>query len=202
MVTDEKRIDLIYAEYVRLNKRLDQLIDSSLNDFKLLSFILPVFTGVGGLIASNKIPKINIIDADTVGFIFFLTILFVVSVIAFRDFLKLSLVNYHIYTIKGYEKELSQMLGRKITKAFINIENWDKRFLPYHSKLYFSFTIVTIISLVIVPIIVLNHVSRNNNYTLYYTLISLGIFTTHVFAANSFIRYPYNKWSKELDETT
>nr|WP_299173436.1 hypothetical protein [uncultured Allomuricauda sp.] len=194
----EKKIEIIYSEYKRLCERLDNLIDGSLSDFKLLSFVLPVITGVGGLVASDKLPAFKIEAPQVVGFGFFLTILLVVTIIAFRDMLKLSMINYHVVLIKKYEAAISDMLETK--KAFNNIQLWNSKFVKNHYKIYGLFTLITIVCLTIIPVLILISVQNGSNYALAYGAICICIYALHFYALNNFLRKPFKELTIQNNE--
>ena len=176
---NDNKIDLLYKEYIRLNQRLDNLIDGSLDDFKLLGFIWPVILGVGSLITTDNFPKIDIRHPLEIGFGVFLSILLVISIIAFRDFLKLSLINYHIYIIKTYEEEISKLIGDN--NSFKNVTIWNKKFTSNHSYLYSTFILVTALSLLAIPTLVLFLYRSNSDlcYWFIYLLMCISLYILH-----------------------
>lgn len=188
----EKKIDLLYNEYIRLNQRVDHLIDASLQDFKLLGFIWPVLLGIGTMITGNKLPQFDLNNSIELGFGAFLAILLIVGIIGFRDFLKLSLINYHIYLISGYESSLSNLIDDQ-TDNFQNIKKWNSKFVKNHSKLYLTFSLITLLPLIIIPTLILYQFETATNYWLIYLLIALCLYLLHFIIGNNFLKKPMNQ---------
>ena len=93
-----QKIDFLYKEYTRLNVRLDQISDSSLDDFKLLGAVSTFLIGAGSFISKYSDSVAN---TQFVFLITFIIILLITSIIGFRDLQKLSLIKYYFTCIEG-----------------------------------------------------------------------------------------------------
>src|SRR5688572_9495710 len=94
--------DYYYKEYDRLQHRTDAIVDSSFNDFALLS-------AAGIIIAWPPISDSDLFSNNNkplILFIGFLGLLIIVAIIATRDLVKQSLLQFYFRELAYLEKEL------------------------------------------------------------------------------------------------
>ena len=154
----------------------------------MLSFTWPVIAGIGALIGKQENKIFDAIESDFLSFTIFMVLLLVVAIIAFRDLLKLSLMSYQVFTIKTYEKQLSNLIDNKA--VFRNVDIWYSKFLKNHSKLYTTFTGITILTLLFIPTVVLYNLQSDSSYWVIYLLACILVYSTHFLALNFLLRKP------------
>ena len=116
-------LEYLYKEYVRINNRLDSIVDSSFDDFKLLS-------SIGVLVAWPPIAKSNLFNEPDSAFLLligFLGILFIIIILALRDLIKQSLMEYYLHELQTYEAEIRANLKSADLNSFKMAKNWLER---------------------------------------------------------------------------
>ncbi|MDR4485184.1 MAG: hypothetical protein R3B95_18605 [Nitrospirales bacterium] len=98
-----KNLDLLYQEYFRLHGVINSYTFSSFDDFKMLAVI-------GMMIAweplATRFTNVQTQTKEGCKIIFFgfVAILFVLAVIATRDLLKQSIIQFEIHQLASYEE--------------------------------------------------------------------------------------------------
>lgn len=137
-ITPKEKIDYLYEEYVRLSNRVDSVLDSSWDDFKML----------GALSAVGAWPVVedqldNSSNADFLLFAGFIAILFVILVLGLRDFIKQFLIAHYIAELQSYEHELREKLALTNSETLRFAEYWvnskQKRLERIVSNFYIPF---------------------------------------------------------------
>ncbi|MCB0713069.1 MAG: hypothetical protein KDD67_12125 [Ignavibacteriae bacterium] len=187
MLSETERIDVLYKEYSRLHERLDELMDGSLNDFKLLGFVWPVITGTAAIVGQKGVTLFGPVDTGFLSFVIFMVMLLIIGIIAFRDFLKVSLINYQLYLIRSYESEISLLLDNQ-TRTFSNIKVWSEKFMTPHLRLYTFFTLITVVTIATVPTVILYLVNPSSYYWVVYLLSAIVVYVAHLLVALSLRR--------------
>ena len=187
MLSETERIDVLYKEYSRLHERLDELMDGSLNDFKLLGFVWPVITGTAAIVGQKGVTLFGPVDTGFLSFVIFMVMLLIIGIIAFRDFLKVSLINYQLYLIRSYESEISLLLDNQ-TRTFSNIKVWSAKFMTPHLRLYTFFTLSTVVTIATVPTVILYLVNPSSYYWVVYLLSAIVVYVAHLLVALSLRR--------------
>lgn len=185
----EKKIDLLHSEYLKHQNRLNELIDSSLADFKLLGFIGPLFIGIGSWVTQGDVDSELIKHPEKLGFAIFLVVIVCYAVIGLRDLLKLSLVAYQMTIIKNYEEKLSQLFSTD-PPILRNIETWVSKFQPVHLQLYTAITLLMALTLIAIPTIVLSNSAKpeGDQLALFYFISSFLVFGIYLLISRRFLK--------------
>lgn len=181
-MNEKDRVDLLYQEFQRLNARLDQLSDASIADFKLLSFMGPLFLGVIGVLTKLDIATffkgLEGVSPVQLFFLVFLGLWFTVAIIAFKDYIRLSLINYHVRLIWDAEKRLRALLGDET--IFRSVEVWLQDHVKNHRRVYLSFIFVTVLPVLVIPVWVLLLFEGGLAYAVTYLVIALLCLVAHM----------------------
>lgn len=181
-MNEKEKFEVLYREYQRLNTRLDQLSDASLADFRLLSFMGPIFLGIIGVLVKVDVfgffKGLQLASPVQLFFLVFLGLWATVAIIAFRDYLKLSLINYHVRLIWDFEKRLRQLSGENT--VFRNVDTWVAEYVSNHRSIYISFVFITVIPILIIPIWILLLFTGGWLYAFLFFLIALLTIMMHL----------------------
>lgn len=143
--------DYLYKEYVRLATSLEGFVRSSFEDFKLLGAI--------GVIAAWP-PLADWLSEDggpsrgLVLFGGFTVILLVVAIIATRDLLKQSIMEFHLLQMRDYERALKQALGVE-APIFDFSDGWKRWHEQTHHPIAVYFAAYFLAVLIVFPTAVL-----------------------------------------------
>jgi hypothetical protein len=140
-------LNTLCDEYTRLSKRYESLMDSSFEDFKLL-------TAIGFLVAWPPVATSGLFTSDRsvpILFMGFVGILFIVMILATRDILKASVAESYLQEMLIYEKEIKTRLV--CGAAFQFAHNWlkyrKKRYYPIFIRFAILFTVLLLFPVVI-----------------------------------------------------
>ncbi|WP_116127297.1 hypothetical protein [Lewinella sp. IMCC34183] len=189
MLTEEKSVEIVYAEYVRLHARIDALADSSFADFKLLGVAVPVLTAFISYLTANEAEESLSITPEMC-LLLSIVLLSLVAIISFRDMLKLSLVNYYMIITADYEKQLREELGQET--LFRSFTIWRGHFSANHSLLYTVFTVFFLAFLVAVPTYTLSHLNEHSYARIYGGLCAV-VFIAHFLTMELLLRRPLDR---------
>jgi hypothetical protein len=177
-----KRIDYLYKEYVRLQQRLDAVVDGSFADFKMLAAlgnVASLVIGITALYAHQGSMNLSALDEQArvqLAFVGFLCILAIPVVVAFRDLLKMSLMAALIEHLSQYESELRKQLELETTHTFemnLRADEWRKR---QHGWVYLLFQFVFTLSISGIPAYVLFVLDPQDHYAWAYIIICTTAF--------------------------
>ena len=125
-------VELLYREYVRLNARLDGIVDGVWNDFRLLG-------AVGALVAWAPIAQSGLFsqsDPAPLLFIGFVGILIVVSVIGVRNLIKETVIAHYLLELRSCETDLRSQLDPAKLHSFRAAAHWlDHRAVTWRGVL-------------------------------------------------------------------
>jgi hypothetical protein len=113
-------LDILYKEYVRLNARLDTIIDGSWADFKLLG-------AIGALIAWPPLAQSNLFSTSDLAlalFVGFVGILFVIVVLGMRDLIKQSVMQHYMFELQLQEEAIRARLQHDTPQSFHLADHW------------------------------------------------------------------------------
>jgi hypothetical protein len=113
-------LDFLYQEYVRLSHRLDTIIDSSWDDFKLLG-------ASSALIAWPPLAQSDLFsrsDSCFILFVGFIGILFIMAIIGMRDLIKQSLMQHYLFELRRHEEEIRAKLPHVNSQGFRFASHW------------------------------------------------------------------------------
>ena len=113
-------LEILYKEYVRLNARLDTIIDGSWEDFKLLG-------AIGVLIAWPPLAQSDLFSKSDLSFILFVGfagILFIITILGMRDVIKQSVMQHYMFELQLQEEDLRSKLQSANPKSFHLADHW------------------------------------------------------------------------------
>ena len=162
----EESLEYLYKEYTRLSDRCDSYAQSSFADIQLYGAIAVLF-------AWKPIAEaINLRSGNVTSGILlygFIGILLFVAIIALRDLLKQSIINFYLRQLSIYEAEIRQRLNHE-GKAFRVADNWMHYSKSTHQRVFFRFFIVFCLLVVAYPFLILG-----TQPAWYYSLIYLAV---------------------------
>ena len=147
--------ELVYSEYKRLVDRYDQLLDSSFADIKLYGILGPLLMGSSSLLQT---PKINLINDPNELFAILLLLIFLISIIAYRDLLKQSYLQQLGFNIGRYELYLREKI---LSSKEFNFEifslrkSWVEKYYNITKISYAGFIFVFFLTVTVFPALIL-----------------------------------------------
>lgn len=192
--------DTLYAEYTRLQGRVDHYLQSSFEDFKLIGAIAIFLTWA---------PLANVLaglhpgleeDQTLILFLGFVGILLIVAVIGMRDVIKQSVIFYYVDEIQFYEAELRKMHHLERSDVFRGIEHLNVWYAQKHRRIYSLFTLCFLFGLFILPPIVL----RGSRFLWLYFIIMafvLLLYGVSVYYLAKHVKYPQYRGNRDPQNT-
>jgi hypothetical protein len=148
---DDKSLEYLYKEYVRLNDKCDAYAQLSFSDIKLLA-------AIGVLLAWKPIADSRLIGTGNSNGILlfgFIAILFIVSILGARSLMVTSVIAFYLRQIKIYEHELREQLHGSSGQTFSFAKNWEKWDRTVHLPLSRCFHALFLLAVVLFPVAVL-----------------------------------------------
>lgn len=186
-VTEMPTSSIIYAEYVRLSTALEELTNSSFDDFKLFAVI--------GAILGLK-PLADSLSGGEVSaaylFVGFLGLFFIIAIIAFRDTLKQSLIFYISTHLIRYEKVIRQQVPIAIQEdLFQTYGEVDVWFRKRHKNLVLAFNFFFLLPVIIIPSFVLWRGKPSGPYfSLTYIAVCFAVYAFYFFMSKVYLSRP------------
>ncbi len=146
----EKSLDILCEEYVRLRTRYEALVDSSFGDFQYLA-------AIGGLIAWPPLATSDIFQAADTGLrllVGFIGILFLIGILATRDMVKWSIIEFYLQEMLNCERAIKLLLKPDI-QVFHFAHNWPKHYREHYVPVFIRFTLLFVLLLLFFPVGVL-----------------------------------------------
>jgi hypothetical protein len=191
--------DTLYAEYTRLQGRLDHYLQSSFEDFKLVGAIAIFLTWapLANVLADLR-PDLKK-DQALILFLGFVGILLIIAVLGMRDLIKQSVIFYYVDEIQFYEAELRKMHYLERSDVFRGIEHLNLWYAQKHRRIYGLFTLCFLFGLLVLPPIVL---WGSPFLWLYFIVMAvvLLLYGLSVYSLSKQVKYP--RYSREHNGDT
>ena len=201
--------DMIYAEYVRIIERRDNMLDGSFKDFRLYSVLGYFFVIVGTIkklgvkifntandnlssITTVKVTDNNI--SDITYFIILLLLFFIIAIIAYRDLIKQTYIVHLDYNIKKFEEHLRNNILKE-SEIFILRKSWHEKFYNILKKTYSGFTAIFFLPLLVFPFFLF---TTNKIYGIILSLIMLLVLVFYAILLNKIYESNHSKNKKAI----
>ncbi|MEM9905672.1 MAG: hypothetical protein AAF921_11680 [Cyanobacteria bacterium P01_D01_bin.44] len=176
----KQRLEYIYKEYMRLNDKAEELIGSTIDDFKLfgaVGAIIVIWQPISELILSTN----SNLNASLVLFLGFLSLLAILGIIGLQNLFKQAYAWYFIHNLQAYEKEIRKELNEsKDSNVFkFNIGKEESRFVISYRLTFRTLFICFALAVSIIPSIVL-FFSNVLLAAIYFSLSLFGFFVVYV----------------------
>ncbi|MBF2050714.1 MAG: hypothetical protein EDM05_60500 [Leptolyngbya sp. IPPAS B-1204] len=171
--TPNQRLEYLYKEYVRLNDKAEDLINSTYDDFKSLGVVGAVII-VWKPIPEIILPTIPKLDSSLFLFLVFLSLLIILGLVALSNLIKQSYSWYFVYNLQAYEVEIKKELREaEDSRIFnFNLGKGETRFIIASYRLTFRTFVLSFASFItFVPFVILCYSSVF--YAVLYLSISL-----------------------------
>lgn len=173
-----ENLEIIYSEYKRLVDRYDQLLDGSFSDIKLYGVIGPILIGSSTVLESLEIDFFK--SAQDL-FVFLLSIILLIALIAFRDLIKQSYLQQLGYSIGKTELVLRDAICKSNLnnncELFVLRKSWLEMYYNITALAYSGFVFIFFIILVVVPLLLLWN--RSSCLAIIIGVISLSLLLIH-----------------------
>lgn len=145
-IKTEKSIEVLIDEYQQLRKRFEALMDSSFSDFHLLA-------SIGALIAWPPLATSNLFQIDKEGLtllVGFIGLLFLIVIIAVRDMLKWTIIEFYLKEMRLYEQEIREQTNSG-TQGFQFAHHWPKHYREQYIPVFSRFSLLFVLLLIFLP---------------------------------------------------
>ena len=178
---DSTCLEYLYKEYVRLSGTYEASIKSSFDDIKLLG-------AIAVLLAWKPIAESKLIgsegSSELLLLIGFVAILVIVAILAVRELIKQSLVNYYLQQVLYLEREIRHQLGQESKHTFAVVENWKHRGEREHGKVMFWFQVLFGVVILAFPTAVLA-IREPRWYAAVYAGVGVLVLVIYMFATRA-----------------
>ena len=174
-----RSLEILREEYKQLKTRFEMLMDSSFSDFHLLA-------SIGALIAWPPIATSNLFQNTQEGPILlvgFIGILSLIVIIAVRDMLKWSVIEFYLGEMRLYEQEIREYINSE-TQGFQLASHWPKHFREQYIPLFSRFSLLFVLLLIFLPVGVFYFRAEYVYLTIYLIVFSV-VFGIYLLAARA-----------------
>lgn len=145
----DKSLDILCEEYVSLRSRYEALIDGQFADFKLLA-------AIGALIAWPPLATSDLFESAQTGLtllVGFIGILFLIVIIAVRDLLKYTIIEFYLGEMRICESEIRTRLAADASdiQGLQFAHHWSKHNREHYYPVYYRFALLFVLLLFLLP---------------------------------------------------
>ena len=174
---ENKKVEFIYKEKVRLTEVANTYAQSSFNDFKMLSALGALLTAFKPILESVG-AKAN--DPTTL-LIGFLAINITITLVGMFNLLKQPAINFYFDEIQILEEEIYDKLKDANSKSFQTVKHWKAKGRDTQKKVVtLFFGLISFVALVF-PTAIL-YFSCKSYYSLIYAFFAVLLITLHRYA--------------------
>jgi hypothetical protein len=166
------KLDYCYKEYARLNDKVEELIKSIFEDFKLfgaITIVIPILKPIFDLIASSSF-KINSWFVLLMGFI---SLRIVLYIIGFLILARMGYLLHCVHNLQAYELKIKKELGESPSSDIFNFNlgKEDAKFAVIYRLPFRAIVILLSLLADVIPFIILYFYI--SSYALVYLPLSL-----------------------------
>ena len=178
-IQTDRFLEMLIEEYKQLKYRFDELIDSSFSDFRLLA-------SIGALIAWPPLATSDLLHTTQEGLtllVGFIGILFLIVIIAVRDMLKWTIIEFYLKEMRLCEQEIKKHLNSEF-QGFQFAHRWPKHYREHYFPVFSRFSLLFVILLIFLPAGVFYFRTEYFYLTIYLVVFSV-VFGIYLWAARA-----------------